>query len=125
MLKRNIPILVLFLGITTITFAQTGENRKISEVQTIEQLQTTNPDSYKEVVAYAKKHGSQIMDLPKGKGAKLNGEISLEKAQLIDPAKMGLTIPSANEYYSITGTDKMLLVKSLYVLQQEMKTNRK
>ena len=125
MLKRNIPILVLFLGMTTMTVAQTGDNRKVSEVQTIEQLQSTNPTEYKEVVAYAEKHGSQIMDLPKGKDARLNGEISMEKAQLIDPLKMGLTVPSANEYYRITGTDKMLLLKSLYVLQQEMKTNRK
>lgn len=123
MLKRNTSILMLFLGLSTMAVAQTGGNQKAPQVQTIEELQTSNPKEYKSLVKYAEKHGSEIMDLPKGKEARLNGEISMEKAQLTDPSKMGLTIPSANEYYRISGTEKMLLVKSVYTLQQEMKSH--
>lgn len=125
MIKRNVSLFALFLGLSAISYAQTSGEQKTTQSQTIEQLQTSSPKEYKAVLRYAEKNGSTIMDLPKGKEARLNGEISMEKAELVDPAKMGLTIPSANAYYRITGTDKMLLVKSLYTLQQEMKTNAK
>lgn len=125
MIKRNVSLFALFLGLSTISYAQTSGEQKTTQPQTIEQLQTTNPKEYNAVVKYAEKNGTTIMDLPKGKESRLNGEISMEKAELVDPAKMGLTIPAANVYYRITGTEKMLLVKSLYTLQQEMKTNTK
>lgn len=123
MLKRNLSILTLFLGLSTLAVAQTAEGQKTPQVQTIEQLQANNPKEYNSVLNYAEKNGTVIMDLPKGKEARLTGEISMEKAQLKDPSEMGLKIPSANEYYRISGTEKMLLVKSLYTLQQEMKSH--
>lgn len=113
-----VPACLLLAGLS---YGQASGNESVSRTQTIEQLAATSPSEYQAVLEYAASNGSVIMDLPKGKESKLNGTISQEKAQMVNPVKMGLTIPSVNEYYRIEGTEKMLMVKSLYILQLEMK----
>lgn len=90
----------------------------------MEQIAANSPAEHAKLLKFAETHGSTIMDFPKGKEAKLNGEITMEKANLIDPIKMGLGILSTNQYFRITGTEKMLMVKSVFLLQQEMKTTK-
>lgn len=76
---------------------------------------------YSETAYYAKEHGSYITDIPKEKSMTFDGEISEEKAKLVDPAKMEIQIlKDKNQYFKITNTQKMLVVKSETVLKNEM-----
>ena len=123
---KKITLLVsaifVFAGIS---FAQTEIRETAKEVQTMEQIAAASPAEHAKLLKFAETHGSTIMDFPKGKETgKLNGEISMEKANLVDPAKMGLSILTTNQYFRITGTEKMLMVKSVFMLQQEMKTTK-
>lgn len=121
---KHILLIAVCMTFSGLSFGQNSENETIKKVQTLEQLKKDAPSDYKAVLEYASTHGSAIVNLPQGKDSKLNGSITMDKSQLIDPLKMGLTIPTANQYYRIEGTDKMLVVKSLFTLQEEMKNKR-
>lgn len=108
-----------------LAYSQTTGTEPVSKSPTMEQLAKSDPTAYTAVLSYSHDHGSVIMDFPKGKETTNTiGTITMEKAQLVDPAQMGLPIPSATQYYKIEGTDKMLMVKSVLILQMEMTTKK-
>jgi len=123
-MKRLTLLVSSFFVFSAFSFAQTEIRETVKEPQTMEQIAANSPAEHAKLLKFAETHGSTIMDFPKGKEAKLNGEITMEKANLIDPIKMGLGILSTNQYFRITGTEKMLMVKSVFLLQQEMKTTK-
>lgn len=88
---------------------------------------TSSTHLSKEIALYAKTNGSYIASIPLEKKSDISfdGEITQEKANLIDPAKMGISVTNRNLIYKITGTDKMLVVKSVYVLENEFKNTNK
>jgi len=59
-----------------------------------------------------------LMDCPKDKASKFNGEITLPNGPytFVD---LGLKISDTNQYFKVTGTNKMLMVKSFYILKSE------
>lgn len=118
---KKILLVPAALLMSLLSFGQTTGTEPVNKPQTMEQLAKSDPSAYTAVLNYSREHGSAIMDFPKGKEATVTATITMEKAALVDPAKMGLSIPSANQYFKIEGTNKLLLVKSVYVLQQEMK----
>lgn len=78
-----------------------------------------------EMEQYAVKNGSYIADRPSGgKESAVDGQISMENAQKVDPKAMGIKIIDRNQFFEITGTKKVLVVKSTWVLENEMKTKR-
>lgn len=111
-----LPILFFCSGMS---FSQT------TTIQKFEKPTRVVPHSktviYSETANYAKEHGSYIADIPKEKSMTFDGEISEEKAKLVDPAKMEIQIlKDKNQYFKITNTQKMLVVKSETVLKNEM-----
>ena len=123
-MKRFTLLVSSFFVFSAFSFAQTEIRETVKEPQTMEQIAANSPAEHAKLLKFAETHGSTIMDFPKGKDAKLNGEVTMEQANLIDPIKMGLGILPTNQYFRITGTDKMLMVKSVFLLQQEMKTTK-
>jgi hypothetical protein len=124
-MKRFTLLVSSVFVFSALSFGQTEIRETAKEVQTMEQLATSSPAEHAKLLEFAKNHGSTIMDFPKGKEAKkLDGEVTMEQAALIDPIKMGLSILSTNQYFRISGTEKMLMVKSVFILQQEMKTTK-
>lgn len=122
---KKITLLVSAIFVfSAFSFAQTEIRETAKEVQTMEQIAANSPAEHAKLLKFAETHGSTIMDFPKGKEAKLDGEVTMEQAKLIDPIKMGLSILTANQYFRISGTEKMLMVKSVFILQQEMKTTK-
>ena len=85
--------------------------------QELKELMKTDQEKYT-LLVYALDHGMEVMALPEGKGAKLNGEVSLPSGTYTF-ADLGLTISDSNQYYRIEGTNTMLLVKSFWVLKNE------
>lgn len=123
-MKRFTLLVSSFFVFSAFSFAQTEIRETVKEPQTMEQIAANSPAEHAKLLKFAETHGSTIMDFPKGKDAKLNGEVTMEQANLIDPIKMGLGILPTNQYFRITDTDKMLMVKSVFLLQQEMKTTK-
>lgn len=80
------------------------------------------PELTKEMEQYAAVNGSYITDIPNSdqKEIQFDGEISMEVAQLVDPNKMGLAITNRGQVYKISGTNKLLFIKSTWVLDSEM-----
>lgn len=103
---------------TGIVFSQ----EKTKQVKTIDGSKYPVPSVTTEMLEYAKTNGSYITQKATGKDVQFDGEITLEIAQKVDPAQMGIAILNRGQIYTITGTDKMLIVKSTWVLDNEMKT---
>lgn len=71
------------------------------------------------LLEYALTNGFYITTLPSKESAdikKLNVTTEIKKY-----TDIGLRIENQNQYFNIVGTDKMLVVKSKYVLQNELK----
>lgn len=85
--------------------------------QELKELMKTDQEKYT-LLVYALDHGTEVMALPEGKGAKLNGEINVPSG-MYTFADLGLTISDSNQYYRIAGTNTMLVVKSFWVLKNE------
>lgn len=101
--------------------AQSYDSRltKLYSTEELNALSSENPEKLT-VLNYALDHALTIVDLPTGKEAKLNGEIVYDMTIRPDLSATGLKISESNQYYRITGTNKVLMVKSFFVLNQEM-----
>lgn len=117
-MKKTIFSAIVFLG-ASLSYGQ-NLNKDAGKTVSVQE-----PVVSKEMQAYAAKNGTYIIARPKGKEVTLNGEITSQKAQLVDPAKMGIQITGRTQYYGITGTTDLLVVKSTWVLDNEMKTRKK
>jgi hypothetical protein len=78
------------------------------------------------MLEYAKTYGTFITKLvDKGDGlVAIDGDITKELADLIDPLKMNLMILDREQYLKIIGTDTYLVVKSTWALDSEMKMKK-
>jgi hypothetical protein len=117
-MKKTIFSLFVFLG-ASLSYGQnlSKDENKSAAVQ--------GPIVSKEMEAYAVKNGTYIIARPDGKKITPDGEITLEKAKLVDPKAMGIKIIDKTQYYSITGTTDLLVVKSTWILDNQMKTAKK
>ncbi len=71
------------------------------------------------LLEYAMTNGFYITALPSKESSEIKElNFTSEVKKFTD---IGLRIENQNQYYKITGTDKMLVVKSKYVLQNELK----
>lgn len=79
----------------------------------------------KEMEQYAIAHGSFITTaVVKDQPIDYTGEVSMEIAKKVNPAEMGIKITDSDQYYKITGTNQMLVVKSTWALDGEMKMKK-
>lgn len=117
MKKILLSVFVFFAAILSYGQTLTKEPNK----KTTEQ----GPVVSKEMEMYAAKNGTYIVARPKGKELSPDGEITLERAKLVDPAAMGIKITDKTQYFTIAGTNDLLVVKSAWVLDNEMKTSKK
>ena len=117
-MKKTIFSVIVFLG-ASLSYGQ-NLNKEASK-----QVSVQEPTVSKEMQAYAVKNGTYIIARPNGKDLTPDGEVTLEKAKLVDPAAMGIKITDRTQYFGITGTTDLLVVKSTWVLNNEMKTSKK
>ena len=86
---------------------------------------TSNPDQIQEIVKNVEDPApTPKPDVPKGKESGLNGVVEMNTNEPIDFIALGLEIQKTNQYLRITGTDKVLVVKSEWVLTNEMQNNQ-
>lgn len=116
--------LFLFLTISSLVFCQDNKEGQLLKAYSdseLKDLKLSSPEKY-ELLFVALENGLEILDFPKEKSAKMNGEISLPSTSYTF-ASLGIKITDNNQYFSIKGTNKMLLVKSFYTLKNS--TNAK
>lgn len=113
-MKKYILISAL-LGFGSVGFSQTSSGTP-AQVELTEAIRI-----------YARTNGTYITSIPAEKATSFtpDGEITQEKANLVDPFAMGLSVIDRNQYFKITGTDRFLVVKSLFVLDNELKNKAK
>ena len=116
-MKKTIFSLFVFLGASLSYGQNLSKDLNKSAI-------AQGPIVSKEMEAYAVKNGTYIIN-PNGKQVTTAGEITLEKAKLVDPKAMGIKIIDKTQYFSITGTTDLLVVKSTWILDNEMKTAKK
>lgn len=117
-MKKTIFSVIVFLG------ASLSYGQNLSK-DANKQATAQEPVVSKEMQVYAAKNGTYIIARPEGKELTTNGEITLQKAKLVDPVAMGIKITDRTQYFGITGTTDLLVVKSTWVLDNEMKTRKK
>jgi hypothetical protein len=117
-MKKTIFSTLVFLG-ASLAYGQ-NLSKDASKPATAQE-----PVVSKAMQEYAAKNGTYIIARPQGKELTVNGEITSQKAKLVDPAAMGIKITDRTQYYGITGTTDLLVVKSTWILDNEMKTRKK
>ncbi|MBM3160100.1 MAG: hypothetical protein FJZ66_02100 [Bacteroidetes bacterium] len=113
-------IFALFLFYTVSVSAQSDAS-ELEKSYTTKELKTMSPDDLN-LLVYALENAIYITEIPQGKNLNLESiSVPLTISKFTDAA---LKIENQNQYYQINGTSKMLVVKSKYVLQNEIKTNK-
>jgi hypothetical protein len=82
----------------------------------LENMKKTQPDEL-DLLSYALDHALYISDAPEGKNHDLSEISNIEEKNFLE---LGLEIKDTNQYFRITGTNNVLVVKSRWVLNHEM-----
>lgn len=122
---KQILLFTIFLSCSAIGMAQEIDARLSKRYSTTElaDLKEYNPAKLT-LLTYALDHACYIAELPKGKESGLNGVIEMNINEPLDFIALGLDILKTNQYLRIKGTDKVLVVKSEWVLTNEMQNNQ-
>lgn len=104
-------------------FSQELDERLLEKYSKVElqKLKESNAAEY-QLMVYALSNGMYVMDFPKGKDVSFETiELNSEEYNFIS---LKLELTDSNQYFLIQGTQKVLVLKSRYVLENELK-NRK
>ncbi len=113
---------LLLLGILSLPaglFAQNYDQRLLSsyDATSLENLELNDPQKL-ELITYALDNGMYFTDYMGAKGVQL---IEIEVPENATSfADLGLTIKDSNQYFKVKGEEKMLVVKSFWVLNNEL-----
>jgi hypothetical protein len=86
--------------------------------QELTNLKDNNPEKLA-MYNYALDNGCYTAEMPTGKSITLE-EISIDAMKELNFISLGLNIEKQNQYFKIAGQDKMLVVKSEWVLNHEL-----
>jgi hypothetical protein len=118
----------LVLLCTNSLFAQkqTAQEKELLKVYAKNELSDLKKDGDKyAVLCYAIDHAIYIIDAPKDKDVSAFPEIVINKDELPTFTDLTIKISDRSQYFRVAGQNKLLIVKSMYVLQLEMKKTSK
>ncbi len=118
----KVSLFTLFLFFSAAAFSQSDAEQKLSQryqESYLEDLRSNNPAEY-QLLVYAVDNACEIVDLPQGKTEKLDGTIQVNSGTTPAFTDLNLELKDENQYFRIAGTNKMLVVKSKWLLKQEM-----
>lgn len=113
-------IVLMSVFCSFISLSQEVDSRLLDRYapEELTEMLNNNPREYKFLV-YALDNAVYLTDVPKGKDVDFE-TIDISNSELNFVA-LGLGIKDANQYFKVVGKDKLLVVKSRYVLNQESK----
>jgi hypothetical protein len=118
----------LVLLCTNSLFAQkqTAQEKELLKVYAKNELSDLKKDGDKyAVLCYAIDHAIYMIDAPKDKDVSAFPEIVINKDELPTFTDLTIKISDRSQYFRVAGQNKLLIVKSMYVLQLEMKKTSK
>ena len=122
---KQILLFAIFLALSQSGIAQEIDVRLTKRYSTTELADMKQNDPAKlTMLNYALDHACYIIEVPKGKESELNGAIDMNTSEKVDFIALGLDIQKTNQYLRIKGTDKVLVVKSEWVLTNEMQNKQ-
>lgn len=83
-----------------------------------------NNFSHYNLLVYALDNACYTIDQPKGKDLSELIEISLDVKSPLNFLDLGLELKDQNQYFTIKGTNKLLVVKSNWVLNHEINSKK-
>lgn len=119
-MKKLLTMAVMFfMGYTA--FSQSTDDRlsKVYSSSELTQIQQDSPEKFK-MLHYALDNACYVSDIPTGKEIDLPTIVLKDIKQVPCFAELGLRIETQNQYFRIQGSNKMLVVKSEWVLNYEM-----
>lgn len=124
-MKKLILPLLFFTFFSAISFSQMVDQRleKKYSKQEINQMIKDDLGQYQFLV-YALDNACYTIDKPKGKDISEFTEISLDIKSPLNFLDLGLEIKDQNQYFIIKGTNKLLVVKSNWVLNHEINSKK-
>ena len=124
-MKKSIFLFLFFTFLSHISFSQKVDQRleKKYSKNEITQMIKNDPMNYKFLV-YALDNACYIIDQPEGKSLSEFTSISIDINKPLNFLDFGLEIKDQNQYFIIEGSDKLLVVKSNWVLNHELKTKQ-
>ena len=122
-MKKLLLVTIVLLFGTTV-FAQSLDVRleKKYGKASLEEMIAKNPKRYNMLV-YALDNACYLTAKPSGKDLSLP-TITCNSNQKLNFIDLGLDITNQNQYFLVEGTDKMLVVKSEWVLMNEITTKK-
>ena len=124
-MKKLVLLFLFFTFFSKISFSQMVDQRleKKYSNKEINQMIKDDPGHY-HFLEYAIDNACYTIDQPKGKELSEFTEISLDIKSPLNFLDLGLEIKDQNQYFIIKGTNKLLVVKSNWVLNHELKTKK-
>jgi hypothetical protein len=122
MKMKQILLLTGILFTIGVSHAQEADQRLYKSYSShyLEQLKSENPQMIR-VLNYALDHACYLSAIPEGKDFGNLTEISLSSlTELPNFAELGLKIEKSNQYFKVTGSQQLLVVKSEWVLNYEL-----
>lgn len=119
---KHFIFLAVSLFLSSLGFSQKIDetlSKKYSSEELIT-LKKVDSNTY-ELINYALQHACYIIDNPNGKNTSEFKAISVPDMTNLNFQNLGLSIiENQNQYFNIEGTDKLLVVKSTWVLNYEI-----
>jgi hypothetical protein len=124
-MMKQILLFTIFFTLSAAGNAQEVDARLSKRYSATELAQLKQNDPAKlTLLNYALDHACYLAEVPKGKESGLTGVIEMNVNEPIDFIALGLEIQKTNQYLRIKGTNKVLVVKSEWVLTNEMQNNQ-
>ena len=86
-------------------------------------MQKENPEQLR-MLNYALDNAFYVIDFPKEKKNELQKTITYDLKKKASFIELGLTIQKENQYFKINGSDKVLVLKSEWLLLNELNTKK-
>jgi|688.fasta_scaffold1072684_1 mannitol-specific phosphotransferase system IIBC component len=123
---KNTLFLLIFCFITFLSFSQDYDKRleKLYSVEELTALQKENPSKII-TLNYAIDNAVYTSDLPLEKKSEFTKSINYDFKKKPNFIELGLKIENQSQYFRINGTNKILVIKSEYLLNYELKNIKK
>jgi len=122
LMKKNLLLLFSLFLVSQIGFSQEKEiNPQLLSVYTeteLNQMIQNDHDKY-DLLVYAIDNGIYTTTYPKGKKVENSISVPVGDFNFLD---LNLKIQETNQYFRINGIEKVVVVKSFFVLNNEIKT---
>jgi 5,10-methylene-tetrahydrofolate dehydrogenase/methenyl tetrahydrofolate cyclohydrolase len=111
--------------ISSISFSQDFDKR-LEKTYTKSQLKTIQKENLAQfnMLNYALDNALYVIDMPKEKMSEIQKSITYDLKKKATFLELGLTIQKENQYLKINGTEKVLVVKSEWMLLNELNSRR-